>query len=156
MFSLQSLVQASISKLPFRIQRPNETKLRYSNKFWLVSEKGSRIRHTSLDARRINCSASGRNYRELRFEDESSSDPFWLSPIKESFWALRSLLVFLVEQPSQLKYIEWPTFQSTISQGHVKQSSPPIVVVNLTSMAAEDCYSYSCTCSLAHCCALLY
>ncbi|XP_077236219.1 uncharacterized protein LOC143877839 isoform X3 [Tasmannia lanceolata] len=134
------LVQASISKLPFRIQRPNETKLRYSNKFWLVSEKGSRIRHTSLDARRINCSASGRNYRELRFEDESSSDPFWLSPIKESFWALRSLLVFLVEQPSQLKYIEWPTFQSTLKTATLTLVLVALLIVALSSIDSALCY----------------
>ncbi|XP_077230840.1 uncharacterized protein LOC143863927 isoform X2 [Tasmannia lanceolata] len=109
------LIQASSCKLPFRIQRPNEAKLRYSNKFQLVLGNG-RLRYGSSDARLINCSASERNnYQALRFEDESHSDPFWLSLIKEAFWALRSLLVFLIEQPSQLKYIEWPTFQSTVS-----------------------------------------
>jgi len=29
---------------------------------------------------------------------------------------LKYLFVFLVEQPSQLKYVEWPSFSSTVRQ----------------------------------------
>ncbi|KAF8378839.1 hypothetical protein HHK36_030188 [Tetracentron sinense] len=60
------------------------------------------------------CTAfSGSNRRELRLNDEFRPEPFWLSSIKEAIWALRSLFVFLVEQPGQLRFIEWPSFQST-------------------------------------------
>ncbi|KAJ4960914.1 hypothetical protein NE237_020824 [Protea cynaroides] len=51
--------------------------------------------------------------KNLATEDEFRSEPFWSSLIKEVFWALRSLLVFVFGQPGQLKYIEWPSFQST-------------------------------------------
>lgn len=34
--------------------------------------------------------------------------------------ALKSLFIFLLEQPSQLKYIEWPSFQSTVSISQLK------------------------------------
>lgn len=31
-----------------------------------------------------------------------------------SYRSLKSVAVFLAEQPSQIKYIEWPTFQNTV------------------------------------------
>ncbi|GMI74450.1 hypothetical protein HRI_001114300 [Hibiscus trionum] len=49
--------------------------------------------------------------RQSSYDDE---EPFWLSLIRETIWGITSLSVFLVEQPSQLKYIEWPSFVSTL------------------------------------------
>ncbi|KAL0397406.1 UNVERIFIED_CONTAM: hypothetical protein Scaly_0189000 [Sesamum calycinum] len=57
--------------------------------------------------------SAGRNY-QLNYNDDSHTEPFWLNLIREAIWTTRSLLLFLVEQPSQLKYIEWPSFQSTL------------------------------------------
>ncbi|CAB80513.1 hypothetical protein [Arabidopsis thaliana] len=41
-------------------------------------------------------------------------EPLWLSLLRDMVWSTRSLLSFMAEQPSQLKYIEWPTFASTV------------------------------------------
>ncbi|THG00585.1 hypothetical protein TEA_008253 [Camellia sinensis var. sinensis] len=56
----------------------------------------------------------GGNHHELSSGNDFLEEPFWLTLIKEAFWALKSLFVFLLEQPSQLKYIEWPSFHSTL------------------------------------------
>ncbi|MED6160047.1 hypothetical protein PIB30_047787 [Stylosanthes scabra] len=54
------------------------------------------------------------NDQHLRFDDDLVREPFLLTLIKETLWGLKSLFVFLVEQPSQLKYIEWPGFGNTV------------------------------------------
>ncbi|KMZ57657.1 hypothetical protein ZOSMA_83G00330 [Zostera marina] len=49
--------------------------------------------------------------------NDNEPEPFWHSwmyPVKDVVRELWSLVVFLMEQPSQLKYIEWPTFRSTL------------------------------------------
>ncbi|KAL6570199.1 hypothetical protein OROMI_014713 [Orobanche minor] len=56
--------------------------------------------------------SSRRNY-QLDYKDDTHTEPFWLNFIREAIWTVGSLLLFLVEQPRQLKYIEWPSFQST-------------------------------------------
>ncbi|RZC74977.1 hypothetical protein C5167_050455 [Papaver somniferum] len=56
--------------------------------------------------------SSGANHQG--FQDEFRSDPYWLTLIKEAIWGVRSLVLFLVEQPGQLRYIEWPSFQNTM------------------------------------------
>lgn len=60
-------------------------------------------------------SVVGRNHQLPSIDDDFDQEPFWSNVLKKSFWALKSLSRFLVEQPSQLKYIEWPSFQSTVS-----------------------------------------
>ncbi|KAA8515645.1 hypothetical protein F0562_018744 [Nyssa sinensis] len=50
--------------------------------------------------------------------------------------ALNSLFVFLVERPSQLKYIEWPNFQSTL-----KTASLTLVLVALLIVALSSVHS---------------
>ncbi|XP_031260256.1 uncharacterized protein LOC116118401 isoform X2 [Pistacia vera] len=56
----------------------------------------------------------GRDYQHrLGYDGDIPEEPLLLTCIKEAIWALRSLFVLLVEQPSQLKYIEWPGFQNT-------------------------------------------
>nr|XP_043624610.1 uncharacterized protein LOC122596145 isoform X1 [Erigeron canadensis] len=56
-------------------------------------------------------SAGSRNYEPSSHYD--GNRPFWLAPSQEFMRALKSVFVFLAEQPSQLKYIEWPGFQNT-------------------------------------------
>ncbi|KAJ7978656.1 Protein translocase complex, SecE/Sec61-gamma subunit [Quillaja saponaria] len=58
--------------------------------------------------------SAARNHQQLRFDEDLSEEPFVLSLIKEAFWEVRSLMAFLVEQPSQLKYVEWPSFSNTL------------------------------------------
>ncbi|XP_042489717.1 uncharacterized protein LOC122069720 [Macadamia integrifolia] len=111
-------VNLGIPKLPFPTQKSSATGFGDSNRNRFVSGRiwGRRNWCSFAALTHIKCAASsGRNQQELRFsEDEYRSEPFWSSLIKEAIWALRSLLVFLLEQPGQLKYIEWPSFQSTV------------------------------------------
>ncbi|XP_004240064.1 uncharacterized protein [Solanum lycopersicum] len=70
------------------------------------------ITHLSLAGRAIKCASFvERNYQSSVNDDE---DPFWINATKQSVRAAKSIMEFLVEQPSQLKYIEWPGFQSTL------------------------------------------
>ncbi|KAF6150751.1 hypothetical protein GIB67_020834 [Kingdonia uniflora] len=103
------LIQLCISKLPSQVQKLNLTPKRANfSKAILVS---TRIRTTTSS--RIRCASySARSYHELKTND--GSDSFWLSLTKEAIGGFRSLGVFLVVQPSQLRYIEWPSFRSTM------------------------------------------
>ncbi|XP_019069364.1 uncharacterized protein [Solanum lycopersicum] len=74
------------------------------------------ITHLSLAGRAIKCASFvERNYQSSVNDDE---DPFWINATKQSVRAAKSIMEFLVEQPSQLKYIEWPGFQSTAKSTH--------------------------------------
>ncbi|XP_061369768.1 uncharacterized protein LOC133312562 isoform X2 [Gastrolobium bilobum] len=59
--------------------------------------------------------SAARNDHHLSFDDDLHQEPFLLTLIKDALRGLKSLFVFLVEQPSQLKYIEWPSFSNTMS-----------------------------------------
>ncbi|KAG9457679.1 hypothetical protein H6P81_002187 [Aristolochia fimbriata] len=91
----------------------------------------------------VKCSVYGRANRDFEFDDEFREDPFWLSFIKEALGAVRSLLAFLVEQPSQLKYIEWPTFQSTFKTATLTLVLVAIFIVSLASVDSALCFLLS-------------
>lgn len=86
--------------------------------------------------------SASRNDHHLSYDD-LQEEPFLLTFIKDTLWYflnfnlsskltcimnncsydydylfffrdLKSLFVFLIEQPSQLKYIEWPSFSNTV------------------------------------------
>ncbi|KAI9176957.1 hypothetical protein LWI28_009203 [Acer negundo] len=60
------------------------------------------------EKKRVN--SVGRDYQQLSFDDDSvHEEPLWLSLVK----GLKFVFTFLVKQLSQLKYLEWPSFQST-------------------------------------------
>ncbi|KAL7094311.1 hypothetical protein ACP275_11G095000 [Erythranthe tilingii] len=77
--------------------------------------------------------SAGRNY-QLNQNDDFRTEPFWLNPIREAFWNTRSLLLFLVEQPGQLKYIEWPSFQSTLKTATLTLVLVAMLIVALSSL----------------------
>ncbi|XP_008382089.1 uncharacterized protein [Malus domestica] len=111
--------RSSHAKLPFGIKQCNGAKINNCNDVLVTSRwivRGGRgIQY--LTAHRVGtiCAASvGRDHRQLRIDDDSPQEPYFLSLVKEAVRGLRSLFVFLVEQPSQLKYIEWPGFRSTV------------------------------------------
>ncbi|WOL20149.1 hypothetical protein Cni_G28951 [Canna indica] len=54
--------------------------------------------------------------------------------------SLRSVAVFLAEQPSQLKYIEWPTFQSTLKTATLTLVLVALLIVALSSI--DSCLYY--------------
>ncbi|XP_011085752.1 uncharacterized protein LOC105167651 isoform X1 [Sesamum indicum] len=83
--------------------------------------------------------SAGRNHH-LNYNDDSHSEPFWLNLIREAIWTTRSLLLFLVEQPSQLKYIEWPSFQSTLKTATLTLVLVALLIVALSSVDSALSY----------------
>ncbi|KAG5558562.1 hypothetical protein RHGRI_008490 [Rhododendron griersonianum] len=59
---------------------------------------------------------------------------------EKSSWALKSLFIFLLEQPSQLKYIEWPSFQSTLKTASLTLILMALLIVALASVDSALCY----------------
>ncbi|XP_068658499.1 uncharacterized protein [Aristolochia californica] len=92
-----SVVQLSLDKRFFRIQRFNQPKLCKLHKLPFSSQLVSTRWYltTSPKYLSVKCSVSGKANGGIGFEGESHAYPFWLSLIKEAFWALRSLLAFL-------------------------------------------------------------
>lgn len=77
----------------------------------------------------------GNQYHYTRFRTKTNLDPFWLTFIKDTLWGCRSLVLFLFEQPSQLKYIEWPSFPSTLK---IATLTIVIVAVLLVLLSSTD------------------
>ncbi|XP_049405707.1 uncharacterized protein LOC125869186 [Solanum stenotomum] len=101
-------------RLPSHIVSYKRSTLKSPDCVQPVSRKvpGRSITHLSLAGRAVKCASFvERNYQSSVNDDE---DPFWINATKQAVWAAKSILEFLVEQPSQLKYIEWPGFQSTL------------------------------------------
>ncbi|KAK4353971.1 hypothetical protein RND71_026165 [Anisodus tanguticus] len=95
-----------------------------------VSRKvsGRSITHLSLAGHAVKCASfAERNYQSSVNDD---GDPFLMNSMKQTIWAAKSILRFLVEQPSQLKYIEWPGFQSTL-----KTATLALILVGLFIIA---------------------
>ncbi|CAK9180982.1 unnamed protein product [Ilex paraguariensis] len=104
-------------KLSYKTRRYGGNRFKDYNAIRLISRKipNTRICHALGEGFGTKYTASvERNHHQLSFDNDFTEEPFWLSQMKEAFRALKSLLGFLAEQPSQLKYIEWPTFQSTL------------------------------------------
>ncbi|KAI9177873.1 hypothetical protein LWI28_020167 [Acer negundo] len=51
-------------------------------------------------------------------------------------------ITFLVEQPSQLKYLEWPSFQSTLKTATLTLVLVALLIVALSSLSVKDDTSY--------------
>ncbi|KAK7266184.1 hypothetical protein RIF29_18826 [Crotalaria pallida] len=61
-------------------------------------------------------------------------ESFLLTFVKDIIWGIRSLFVFLAEQPSQLKYIEWPSFGHTLRTAILTLALVAILIVALSSV----------------------
>ncbi|XP_004489324.1 uncharacterized protein [Cicer arietinum] len=72
--------------------------------------------------------------------DDSPDEPFLLTFIKESLWGLKSLSVFLIEQPSQLKYIEWPSFSNTLRTATLTLIIVALLLIALSSVDSALSY----------------
>ncbi|XP_051122982.1 uncharacterized protein LOC127245875 isoform X2 [Andrographis paniculata] len=79
-----------------------------------------------------------RNYEPSH--QSSRKEPFWLNPFREALWNTRSLLVFLAEQPGQLKYIEWPSFRSTLRTALLTLVIVALLIVALSSVDSALSY----------------
>ncbi|XP_052192597.1 uncharacterized protein LOC127801454 isoform X2 [Diospyros lotus] len=130
-------------KLPFQIWKCNRSTPRDSKAIPLVSNKIPRAKiHYSLAACTSTkyVSYAGRNHHNLSSGDDFLEEPFWLTLIKEAIWTLKSLFLFLLEQPSQLKYIEWPGFQSTLKTASLTLVLVALLIVALASVDSALCY----------------
>ncbi|XP_027359384.1 uncharacterized protein LOC113868031 [Abrus precatorius] len=80
-------------------------------------------------------SAARNDHHHLRYDDDDlSQEPFLLTLIKDAIWGLISLFKFLFEQPSQLKYIEWPSFSSTLRTAIMTLVLVGLLIVALSSV----------------------
>ncbi|KAI3889198.1 hypothetical protein MKX03_024652 [Papaver bracteatum] len=82
--------------------------------------------------------SSGANHQG--FQDEFRSDPYWLTMIKEAIWGARSLFFFLIEQPGQLRYIEWPSFQNTLKTATLTLVLVALLILALASIDSVLCF----------------
>ncbi|KAJ3705919.1 hypothetical protein LUZ61_009624 [Rhynchospora tenuis] len=86
------------------------------------------------------CAATGRDGIQNVYSDNGfDHEPFWLSLIKDIGRSLRALFQFLAEQPSQLKYIEWPSFQSTLKTATLTLVIVVFLIVALCSVDSALC-----------------
>ncbi|KAK1257458.1 hypothetical protein QJS04_geneDACA023083 [Acorus gramineus] len=124
-------------KLKFSIQRHGERTDLKSLKV-LVSP----IRHTWVRPLKLVASVAGplSDGRGFVKRDEFDEKPFWQGLIKDAIWGLKWLAEFLVEQPSQLKCIEWPSFQSTLKTASLTVVLVALLIVALSSIDSALVY----------------
>ncbi|CAA6659361.1 unnamed protein product [Spirodela intermedia] len=88
--------------------------------------------------------SAGRGYRpqlqQVNYGD-GDQEAFWLALLKDVIWSFRFLVSFLAEQPGQLKYIEWPSFQTTVSEdAALTLVLVAVLIVALSSVDSGLCY----------------
>ncbi|KVI06282.1 hypothetical protein Ccrd_015357 [Cynara cardunculus var. scolymus] len=124
--SLTSFTGITFPKALFPTQKLIGNKSIYYRKSWLVFEKISRTRPQYFVREGYGAKHAisvGRGNHELSFNND----------VKEPFWGLKSLFAFLAEQPSQLKYIEWPGFQNTVKTASLTLVLVAMLIVVLSS-----------------------
>ncbi|XP_024970595.1 uncharacterized protein LOC112509725 isoform X1 [Cynara cardunculus var. scolymus] len=122
-------------KALFPTQKLIGNKSIYYRKSWLVFEKISRTRPQYFVREGYGAKHAisvGRGNHELSFNNDVK-EPFWLAPTKGFTRGLKSLFAFLAEQPSQLKYIEWPGFQNTVKTASLTLVLVAMLIVVLSS-----------------------
>ncbi|CAN0845776.1 hypothetical protein LINGRAHAP2_LOCUS4199 [Linum grandiflorum] len=124
------LLDPSVARLPYGTRKFDQ-RLMKKNSCWFQRRlPGGRIWMSPVMNSHV--SSSGRNYA-----DESPKvDPLSIILMKK----LRTLLVFLVEQPSQLKHLEWPGFQSTLRTATLTLVLVALLIVALSSVDSILCY----------------
>eukprot|EP00252_Welwitschia_mirabilis_P010945 TRINITY_DN2465_c0_g1_i1.p1 TRINITY_DN2465_c0_g1~~TRINITY_DN2465_c0_g1_i1.p1 ORF type:complete len:169 (-),score=11.12 TRINITY_DN2465_c0_g1_i1:314-820(-) len=70
----------------------------------------------------------------LSANQDPEEEPLLLSLAKEFLCDVKSALVFVAEQPGQLKYIEWPSFQSTLKTASLTLVLVMLFVIFLSSV----------------------
>ncbi|KAF8097633.1 hypothetical protein N665_0284s0002 [Sinapis alba] len=73
------------------------------------------------------------------FRDELEP-PLWLSLVRDIVGSTRSVFSFMVEQPSQLKFIEWPSFTTTLKTATLSLFLVAVFIVALSSVDSALCY----------------
>ncbi|CAN1134626.1 hypothetical protein LINPERPRIM_LOCUS15988 [Linum perenne] len=98
---------------------------------WKSPATNCRVRHVS---------SAGRDGFWSSYADNMHKGPLWVFLLKQVIWRLRSLLEFLVEQPSQLRHLEWPSFQSTLKTATLTLVLVALLIVALASVDSVLCY----------------
>ncbi|GAB2267824.1 hypothetical protein Dimus_002800 [Dionaea muscipula] len=83
--------------------------------------------------------SKGSNY-VWEFDEKYPPDSSWVDSFKQAIRVLKMMLVFLAEQPSQLMYIEWPSFQSTLKTAALTLVLVSLLIVALSSIDAALAY----------------
>ncbi|KAI3804039.1 hypothetical protein L1987_32207 [Smallanthus sonchifolius] len=103
----------------------------------LVYEKIYKTRHQYFVQERYGAKYAisvGRRNQELSFHNHDGKEPFWLAPTQGFLRGLKFVFSFLAEQPSQLKYIEWPGFQNTLKTAVLTLVLVAMLIVVLSSV----------------------
>ncbi|KAK9007505.1 hypothetical protein V6N11_074427 [Hibiscus sabdariffa] len=134
------LLHPSYHKLSFQINRHQRTRFACYKPKQPVSDKICRGCYLRKPCASRHVVSVGSNRHQSSFNNELSEEPFWPSLIRETIWCIRSLSLFLVEQPSQLKYIEWPSFVSTLKTAILTLVLVAALIVALASVDSILCY----------------
>ncbi|KAL2335619.1 hypothetical protein Fmac_016832 [Flemingia macrophylla] len=122
------------SKFPARVDYHRDVSLT-SQTIFRIKIRQNNVNHSC--AKFVTCAARNDH---LNYDDDLPEEPFLLSLIKDALWGLKSLFLFLVEQPSQLKYIEWPSFSSTLRTATLTLVLVALLIVALSSIDSALCY----------------
>ncbi|XP_019168309.1 PREDICTED: uncharacterized protein LOC109164017 isoform X1 [Ipomoea nil] len=125
---------------PFRIHCPNRFSFIEHSSVQLTPKKitSVKIEHTSFVSHDVKCySYVQRNHQHLR--DDDDNNPFF-GFLMEPFRVTKTLLSFLAEQPSQLKYIEWPSIQSTLKTASLALVLVVVFIIALSSVDSALCF----------------
>ena len=76
----------------------------------------------------------------LSIDEDIDTNPFFLWLGKEFLRDFRSALLFLWEHPEQLKYIEWPSFQSTLKTTTLTLLLVMLLIIFLSSIDSALSY----------------
>ncbi|KZV47291.1 hypothetical protein F511_07714 [Dorcoceras hygrometricum] len=106
----------------------------------LVSRGNSSLVRTFLQSHGRTRILAARGDYQPSYNDDANMEPFWVNPLREAIWGIQSLLVFLVEQPSQLRYIEWPSFQRTLKTATLTLVLVALLIVALDSVDSALSY----------------
>ncbi|XP_058778713.1 uncharacterized protein LOC131652776 [Vicia villosa] len=105
----------------------------------MICKANIKQKYSNNISTKIVMSASSNDQQYISYDD-SPEEPILLTLIKESLWGLKSLFVFLIEQPSQLKYIEWPSFSNTLRTATLTLVIVAFLLVALSSVDSALSY----------------
>ncbi|PON45054.1 Protein translocase complex [Parasponia andersonii] len=135
--------KSSRAKLPFQNRDWKFDTVKFDNYSSVKLLKSQRIpmgHFRESSGSRFVVSMAREPYQSSSFDDNWIHEPFFLNFVKEALWGIKSVLNFLVEQPSQLKYIEWPGFASTLKTATLTLVLVAVLIVALSSIDSSLSY----------------
>ncbi|XP_074561635.1 uncharacterized protein LOC141817923 [Curcuma longa] len=108
---------------------------------WHLVQNTGRTVTKSLSSSNLICASLRSNgHPRLSYGGGFDKEPFWINVVKDIAWSLKCVAVFLAEQPNQIKYIEWPAFESTLRTARVTLVLVALLIVALSSVDSCLCY----------------